>query len=149
MPTINSQKIYRSKGTYHIYNRGAFKMPIFKEQKDYEFFYLLLYQEKNRYGIQINVEALLPNHFHLQIFQKNRRDIQKFMKSVGIRYSFYFRKKYSHSGRIFQGCYKASLLMGLKKIRENTFYILDNPKAAHLRQWNYCGKFTDWRENFL
>lgn len=149
MPSINIVKKYRPNSTYHIYNRGAFKTPIYRDKQDYEFFYTLLWQEQKHVGVRINVESLMENHLHLQIFQKNPRDMQKFMTSLTIRYALYFRKKYDHSGRIFQGTYKASLLKGIKRIKENTIYILDNPKEAGIDSWPYVGRFSAWRENFL
>jgi putative transposase len=149
MPAKNRQKIYLPNATYHIYNRGAFKMEIYKEKADYEYFYSLLWQEQRSKDVVINVESVLPNHFHLQFFQRYPRDIQKFMTSLSTRYALYFCKKYDHSGYVFQGSYKAVLKMGLNKIRENTEYILNNPKEAGLEPWPYVGRFSKWRENYL
>lgn len=149
MPPKNSRKIYKPHSVYHIFNRGAFKIPIYRDKNDFEYFYTILWQEQQAKDVQVNVESVLENHFHLQILQKNDRDIQKFMTSVATRYALHFCKKYDHSGYVFQGRYNAVLLSGMKRVRENTVYILDNPKNAGLQRWPYVGRFSAWRENFL
>lgn len=53
---------------------------------------------------------LMPNHFHLQLKQKQPNSIDKFMNSIGTRYSMYFNIKYQRVGSLYQGVYKGVLL---------------------------------------
>lgn len=51
--------------------------------------------------------CLMPNHFHFFIKQKSAGSIDKFMNSLGTRYTMYFNKKYRRVGSLCQGVYKA------------------------------------------
>lgn len=50
--------------------------------------------------------CLMPNHFHFFIKQKSAGSIDKFMNSLGTRYTMYFNKKYKRVGPLYQGVYK-------------------------------------------
>lgn len=51
--------------------------------------------------------CLMPNHFHLLLKQKSAGSIDKFMNSLGTRYTMYFNQKYKRVGALYQGVYKA------------------------------------------
>ncbi|MBI3103799.1 transposase [Candidatus Daviesbacteria bacterium] len=80
--------------------------------------YSISYKERDRilkilhlnnfYGeITLLAYCLMPNHFHFFIKQKNALSIDKFMNSLGTRYTMYFNKKYKRVGALYQGVYKA------------------------------------------
>lgn len=54
--------------------------------------------------------CLMPNHFHFFIKQKSALSIDKFMNSLGTRYTMYFNRKYKRVGSLFQAVYKAVLV---------------------------------------
>lgn len=56
--------------------------------------------------------CLMPNHFHFFIKQKSAGSIDKFMNSLGTRYTMYFNKKYDRVGSLYQGVYKAVAVTG-------------------------------------
>lgn len=51
--------------------------------------------------------CLMPNHFHFFVKQKSADSIDRFMNSLGTRYTMYFNKKYKRVGPLYQGVYKA------------------------------------------
>ena len=51
--------------------------------------------------------CLMPNHFHFFVKQRSPGSIDKFMNSLGTRYTMYFNRKYSRVGSLYQGVYKA------------------------------------------
>lgn len=51
--------------------------------------------------------SLMPNHFHFFIKQKSPQSIDKFMQSLGTRYTMYFNRKYKRVGSLYQDTYKA------------------------------------------
>jgi len=69
--------------------------------------------------------VLMPNHFHLELKQKNKKEIESFMRSLITKYSKYFNKKYERVGPLFQGRYKAVLI-------QNTEYLLYLSRYIHL-----------------
>ncbi len=54
--------------------------------------------------------SLMPNHFHFFIKQKNSLSIDRFMQSLGTRYTMYFNRKYKRVGFLYQDTYKAVLI---------------------------------------
>lgn len=111
-PKIDSAKdIQKNKnGSYEDQNK--FISEIFKLNNFYNKIDLISY-------------VLMPNHFHLELKQKNKKEIEFFMRSLITKYSKYFNKKYKRVGPLFQGRYKAVLI-------QNTEYLLDLSKYIHL-----------------
>jgi len=58
--------------------------------------------------VKIMADCLMPNHFHLLIEEISPGGISKFMHKLGTGYTNYFNKKYSRSGSLFQGTFKAA-----------------------------------------
>lgn len=123
MPAKNRIKQYRENSFYHLYNHGVDKKVIFQDQQDYSTFlsYLKTYlkpkEEEAKYRLnnfhgQITLLAycLMPDHFHFLIRQKDANSMDRFMNSLGTRYTMYFNKKYKRLGPLYQGVYKAVLL---------------------------------------
>lgn len=54
--------------------------------------------------------CLMPNHFHFFVQQQHLMTIDKFMRSLGTRYTMYFNRKYKRVGALFQSVYKAVLV---------------------------------------
>ncbi len=113
---------------YHIYNRGTDKREIFLDNNDKERFLKLLfianstnpfvlrdlpiglpYVEFDRGETLVDIGAyvLMPNHFHILIKEKIDNGISIFMNKISTSYSMYFNKKYSRTGRLFEGSFKA------------------------------------------
>lgn len=143
MPSKYIIKDFVADGTYHVYNRGVEKREIFLDEQDYNFFIFLIksyvlpldkqktntetrMQKAAFYGqIEILAYALMSNHYHLLIKQKDENDLSEFMRSLMTSYVSYFNKKYERTGPLFQGIYKAILV-------ENDDYLLHLSRYIHL-----------------
>lgn len=77
--------------------------------------------------------VLMPNHFHLELWQQSKNDIEFFMRSLITKYSKYFNKKYDRVGPLFQGRYKAVLV-------QSTEYLLYLSKYIHLNPLELLSK---------
>ena len=137
---------------YHIYNRGIEKRDIFMEDLDYFRFIHDLFefndqapagkfsqfsqaqkQKQSEAGlpsvkprkllVEILAFALMPNHFHLLIRQKEKKGIVKFMQKLGTGYTMYFNQKYERVGSLFQGRFKAVAVLKEKHLLYLPFYI--------------------------
>lgn len=71
--------------------------------------------------------CLMPNHFHLLVKQNNANSIDKFINSLGVRYSMYFNRKYKRVGKLFQDVYKAVMVESDEQLLHLTAYIHRNP----------------------
>lgn len=154
MPSKNVIKRYLDGGFYHVYNRGVEKRDIFMDEMDYKVFlrylkFYLLPKEKVIEEIKIEKEAidllrlnnffkkielvafcLMANHFHLLLRQKEKSDMEFFMRSLGGKYVKYFNKKYERLGPLFQGIYKAVLIESEEQLLHISRYIHLNPKEV-------------------
>jgi len=118
---------------YHLYNRGIDKRVIFKLERDWERFMMLLYLsnseksfrlddllnkqektfkqilkvDKDKPLISIGAWCLMTNHFHLLVRQEVDGGITKFMRKLGTGYSMFFNIKYQRQGALFGGPFKS------------------------------------------
>ena len=147
MPAKNVIKEYHENSYYHLYNRGVAKQPIFLDAQDYKMFlyYLKIYLSqpdlqgetlkvpptrklKNFYErLKLLAYCLMPNHFHLLLYQKEAEGINLFMRSLATIYAIYFNHRYKRVGTIFQGAYKAVLVESEPQLIYLTKYIHRNP----------------------
>ncbi|MBU1084943.1 MAG: transposase [Candidatus Beckwithbacteria bacterium] len=173
MPVKNIVKVYKENSFYHIYNRGVAGQKIFRDAKDYKMFlfYLKFYlsspdlqgptlkvspsRQLFNYFEQITLAAycLMPNHYHILLFQKDKYLIRYFMKSMGTKYSLYFNKRYKRRGPLFEGNYKAVLIDSEEQLTYLSKYIHRNPvnilpSRSNLEGYkyssygNYLGNFS-------
>lgn len=150
MPGINIVKFYDDNGCYHVYNRGVEKRDIYLDHQDYVVFlsYLRDYlspeevasekifpsRKLKNYSQSINLLSycLMPNHFHLEIRQSSRMAMANFMRSLLTRYSMYFNRKYHRVGCLFQGNYKAVMVISDDQLVYLSRYIHRNPASNDL-----------------
>jgi putative transposase len=150
MPSRNLVKIYISDSYYHIYNRGANKQDIFLEPQDYAVFlnllkrYLRRQPEKDNKGreyesfydiLELLAFCLMPNHFHLFVYQHRPDAITQLLRGVATSYTGYFNKKYKRTGPLFGDRFKASLI-------NDDDYLLHITRYIHLNAANY--KKYEW-----
>ncbi len=180
MPAKNVVKIYKENSYYHIFNRGVAKNRIFLDDQDYRHFLfnLKLYlapkppkldlqgrtlkvapsRRPNNFSdiIRLHAYCLMPNHYHLLLYQTDKYLIKDFMRSIGTKYSMYFNRKYKRVGPVFQGKYKGVLIDSDEQLIYLTKYIHQNPvdilpSGSDLEGYkyssygNYLGRFSqDW-----
>lgn len=147
---------------YHVYNRGIDKRVIYKSNKDYERFMILLYFANsqntfriddilNRYNrvfddimvlnkgdslVSVGAWCLMPNHFHLLIRQDVDGGITKFMRKLGVGYSMFFNIKYERKGALFGGLFKSKLVGNDDNYMRQLFaYIHINPLEIKFPKW--------------
>jgi len=150
MASRNRVKAYVSDGYYHIYNRGINKRIIFKNQDDYAVFLNLLKrylddkpvkdpwgrEYDSLYGrLELMAYCLMPNHFHLLIYQRHSKAMTRLLRGVCGAYSSYFNKKYKRIGPLFQDRFKANLISRDEYLQHISRYIHLNPKDY--RTWEF------------
>ena len=105
----------------------------------------------NNFAEEITVLAycLMPNHFHFFIKQKSPDSIDKFMNSLGTRYTMYFNKKHKRVGSLYQGVYKAALVTNDEQFLHLSKYIHKQSLASQgqaLRGYNQDGQPSSYLE---
>lgn len=162
MPQRNVYKDYLANSYYHIYNRGANKSNIFLDEQDYVVFLGLLkrylgnevYKKASRENyhnfhkdIELLAFCLMPNHFHLFIYQKRASGMTDLLKSLSISYVMYFNKKYKRLGPLFQQRYKAVSITDDAQLLHITRYIHMNPDRYTSYKWSSLSYYTGDKES--
>ncbi len=146
---------------YHIYNRGTEKRNIFLSKQDYERFLSLLYLcnsnapvllrrqgrtlaevkkiERSKPLVDISAFCLMPNHFHLIIYEREQGGISRFIQKLTTGYTMYFNKVHERTGVLFQGKYKASHIATDKYLKHLISYIHLNPVKLVDPEWKEKG----------
>jgi REP element-mobilizing transposase RayT len=133
--------------------RGADKQCIFLDDSDYRFFLSLfkdyLSKEKQKGSVEVLAYCLMPDHFHLLLFQLDNDGISKLMQKIMAGYSLYLHSKYSKDGPVFENDYKASrissdeyLLLVSRYIHRSPDEWIDYPYSS-LRAYLY-NDTPDW-----
>ena len=89
-------------GFMHIYSRGVNKQDIFLKKTDYNYFLEKLSALSDEMGFEILAYCLMPNHYHLVLFDENAR-YSTIIKRLSTSYVMHFNNKYSRVGPLFQG----------------------------------------------
>jgi putative transposase len=149
-----------AEGIYHIYNRGVEGTDIFREEQDYKMFlyYLYIYlvplkvvlEHYPSLPFRLRVHnmskeidllsyCLMPDHIHLLLQPHSQEAVPIFMKQVTNAYTQYFNQKYSRSGSLFQGRYKAAGVDKDKQFIHVSRHVHLHPLHSHL-----VTKLTDY-----
>jgi putative transposase len=107
------------------------------------------------YSSEITLIAycLMPNHFHLFLKQHKIDAIDRFMSSIGTRYTMYFNRRHNRVGALYQGVYKAVLMTDEAQYLHITRYIHQQALAKDIKDEQdfpssypeYLGlRKTDW-----
>ena len=141
---------------YHVYNRGVNGMEIFRDEEDYRFFERLLTRhlsreiERDRYGreymnfsgnMELHAYCLMPNHYHLLLFQKEKKMLEKFMSTVVTPYTGYFNRKYKRRGPLYESPYKAVMVDGGGGALHVSRYVHLNPIGYRVWEHSSYGDY--------
>lgn len=146
---------------YHVYNRGADKRALFKDNADYKRFIELLFLSNTHERINvrdirrtytsvfdfnrgeplvyIGAYCLMPNHFHILLTPAVDNGIQTFMLKLSTGYSMYFNKRYERTGILYQGHFKSSHAFTDEYLKYLFSYIHLNPVKLIQSDWKEVG----------
>ena len=130
---------------YHIYNRGVSKSTLFREPTNY----LYVMEKLQKYSLEnlVSVIAycLMPNHYHLLLRQDGEQPAGKIPQAIFNSYSKAYNLKYSHSGTLFEGRFRAKPVQTTSHLLHLCRYIHGNPVKDGL-----VDDPADWRwSNYL
>ncbi len=143
---------------YHIYNRGVDKRNIFHDARDRDRFRDALFVcnteksskfrdlptdlftfERDETCVDVFAYALMPNHFHLIIGEKQEGGISSFMGKLLTSYSMYFNTKYERSGPLMCRPFRSSHIDSDEYFRWVFAYVHLNPLELFEPQWKKNG----------
>jgi len=128
-----------SSGIYHVMLRGINKQSIFADDDDNQKFLFLLKDIKKLSSFELYGYCLMSNHVHLLI-KENNEAVGQIIKRIASRYVFWFNKKYSRCGHLFQERYKSEPVENDQSFIYVLRYIHQNPLKA-----NICKSINDYK----
>jgi REP element-mobilizing transposase RayT len=148
---------------YHIYNRGNSRQKIFLDGEDYDRFMKLLFvtntanyksykdqiinTKKSAYLFKRDLPytdtlafVLMPNHFHIYTRARGAgNEISEFLRKLCQSYTQYFNAKYSRTGGLFEGRFKAEHVPDDRYAKYLFSYIHLNPIKLIQHDWKEKG----------
>src|SRR6187399_1466716 len=117
---------------YQVLNRGNLKAQVFHEAADYEQFLALIARAQQRRELPILAACLMPNHVHLVVRPHLAKDIAHWMHWVFTTHVRWYHAKYSGSGRVWQGRFKAFIVQEDQHLLTLMRYVERNALRAKL-----------------
>lgn len=134
-------------GFYHVYNRGASRLSIVREERNYAYLLRLMKQVSAKCELTIIAYCLLPNHYHWLVRQDADTPVSALPKRVFGSYSQAFNKAYKHSGTLFEGTFRATVVDTEPYLWHLCRYVHANPVKHGLVRapelWPYSN-YLEW-----
>lgn len=117
---------------HHIIQRGNNRQTIFIDADDYSAFLQWLREAAKTFKVAIHAYVLMPNHVHILASPTDDTGLSRLMQWVGRHYVPYFNKKYSRTGSLWEGRYRATVIDSERYFLVCSRYIELNPIRAGL-----------------
>jgi len=92
--------------------------------------------------VELVAFCLMPNHFHLCVKEVIEGGIARYMQRTLMGYTKYFNTKYTTSGHVFQGPYRAVHQSDNEQFLHLSSYIHKNPRE--LKEWKNREQHYFW-----
>ena len=107
---------------HHVMNRSILGLHIFSEDADCLFFINLLHKFSLRYNIVVIAYSLMPNHFHLFVYDPDG-NLSEFMHDLSATFASAYNCRHERYGHVFQGRFKSQVVDSSKYARVVSRYI--------------------------
>ncbi len=133
-----SARIVATGTPHHITQRGNRKAEVFLDDEDREKYLHFLRKYARKHGLETHAYCLMSNHIHLVATPLKSHSMSRALGSANMCYAQHFNRKYSLSGRLWQGRFFSCVLderHALAAVR----YAERNPVRAGLvgHAWDY------------
>lgn len=135
--------------TQHVINRGNNRCDIFRAEQDYLFFLLALRDASIRHQLDVHSYVLMTNHFHIVATPRAPTGLSDAMQVAGTKYVGYFNRRYTRTGRLFEGPFKSSVIDTEKYWFTCMRYVELNPVRAGLVSDPADYRWSSYRSNAL
>jgi putative transposase len=133
----------------HVIQRGNNHAIIFTDDSDHLYYLEILAEACERHDCKVHAYVLMSNHVHLLITPVSETGISLVMQSLGRRYVQYFNYRYTRTGTMWEGRYKATLLDTEQYLLACHRYIELNPVRAGMVGFPGDYRWSSFRFNAL
>lgn len=85
-----------------------------------------------KYDVSVIAYGIMPNHFHLIVEQKMERGISRYMSNIQNSFTRFYNTLEGSRGHVFEGQFKAVLIVTEEQLLHVTRYVHLNPTTANL-----------------
>ena len=117
-------------GIYHVLTRGNNGQTVFHHDGDYQRYLQLLSGYAKTHRLSVHHFVLMPNHVHLVMHVGHAEGLSLAMHGVNMTYAQFYRKRYEHTGHLWQGRFKSLLIAHESYLLACGRYIELNPVRA-------------------
>jgi REP element-mobilizing transposase RayT len=132
---------------YHLYNRGAHQVSIFREPDNYIFVLRKVKRYCRDFDLTPIAYCLMPNHYHFLIRQEGESPAGLLPQRVFNSYTKAYNKRYDHSGTLFEGNYRVIHVQSESHLLHLCRYIHANPVkdgfVPDIEGWIYSN-YLEW-----
>ena len=121
---------YLETNFFHIINQGINKEYIFNNDFNKKEYLKILFEQKEKYGLDIISFAIMDNHFHLLIYAKEIKELSNYMKAVNEIYAMIYNKINDRLGPVFRDRFKSEPIYDERYLFQCILYIHRNPVKA-------------------
>ncbi len=131
---------------YHIWNRGAGRLRLFKKPEDYLAFERILLEAHQRHPIDLLDWCLMPNHWHFVVFAATDGQVTDFFRWLTHTHAMraITHRRVMGMGPLYQGRFKSLPVQCDEHLLTLLRYVQRNPLRAKLvteaGQWRWSGE---------
>ena len=122
---------FSTTNVYHIIFRGNDKQDIFYDDQDKYVFLDRIKETKEIFKYEVYTYCLMNNHVHM-IIRIKEDFLSNAMKSLAVRYSFYFNRKFDRRGHLFENRFVSKKIENLDYFLNVCKYVHRNPENANI-----------------
>ena len=119
-----------AKTCHHVLNRGNGRNTVFHKDGDYAAFLKLLKQASDRVPMRLLAFCLMPNHFHLVVWNRKDGDLSKWMQWLTTSHVRRYHRHYHSSGHVWQDRFKSFPIQSDEHLLTVMRYVERNPVRA-------------------
>jgi len=116
---------------HHVWQRGARRKPIFKDDGHCIRFFDILDQTVRKLRLEVHAYALMPNHYHLLVRTEDG-NISRCMQQIDGLYTQAINRLEGWDGSLYRGRFKNQLVENETYLMELAVYLHLNPVRAKL-----------------
>ncbi len=132
--------------TYHLYNRGINRQPIFFRDENWGYFIKRLCHYFTPELADIHTYCLMPTHYHLTVTLKTDDLSTRLMQPFSVSYTKAINRQQERVGPLFQGPFQAAWVDEDSYMMHLSRYIHLNPVAAGLTARPEDWAFSSYRD---
>jgi len=133
----------------HIIQRGNNREACFHGHQDYCLYLRKLGEYSREFGVAIHSYVLMTNHVHLQVTPDDAAGPSKLMQALGRSYVRYINSRYTRTGTLWEGRFKACMIDSDAYFLTVSRYIELNPVRAGMVDHPAEYAWSSYRANAL